>query len=323
MNTFPDYIHHFSWTTRVSIELPTGFEEESYDEDTSSVIYANDLDEDDEPGARVLVKATAVSEAVEDAHLQMLEQSAQLAGSTSVTPEAFDIGGYPAATQQVRYHQPEIEADVVRTECCAQVENVLFSVVCLAFAEDAERYESAFTRALRTMRFVLPDDPGVQLLVSANLPDPWEATRIDSVAREGQVSTTIGMRYFAPPQPGLDGYRPTLSITCGEPEGYGEEWFDRFCEGRLENTRKQFDGFTLNRHDRFMLSSLCLADVLWFEWDAEPGLRFTQMQALIQADRYRMYVVNAATRTECGETFLPQFEAVLRSVRILPPMMEA
>ncbi|TVQ21681.1 MAG: hypothetical protein EA383_16730 [Spirochaetaceae bacterium] len=323
MSAFPDRIHHFSWTTRVSIELPIGFEEESFDEDTSSVIYADDLDEDDEPGARVLVKATGVADGVEAAHLQMLEQSAQLAAGTAVTPEPLEIDGYPAATQQVRYHQPEIEADVVRTECCAQVGNVLFSVVCLAFAEDAEHYAAAFEHALRTLRFVLPDDPGVELLVSANIPDAWDATRIDSVATEERVSTTIGMRYFAAPQPELDGYRPTLSITCGEPEGYGEEWFDRFCEGRLENTRAQFDGFTLNRHDRFMLSSLCTADVLWFEWDAEPGLRFTQMQALIQADRYRMYVVNAATRVECADEFLPQFESVLHSVRILPPMMEA
>ncbi|MDZ7795235.1 MAG: hypothetical protein U5P10_16565 [Spirochaetia bacterium] len=39
------YIHFFSWATRVSIELPVGFEEKIEDQDTNSAIYANDLDE--------------------------------------------------------------------------------------------------------------------------------------------------------------------------------------------------------------------------------------------------------------------------------------
>lgn len=323
MSDFPDYIHHFSWTTRVSLELPVGFEEESSDPDTGSVIYANDLDEDDEPGARILVKATAIPDDVENAHLQMLEQSANLVGGSAVTPEHLEIDGFSAAIQQVKYHQNEIEADVVRTECCAQVQNVLFSVVCLAFAEDAQRYTAAFDHALRTMRFILPGDPGVELFVSTRVPDSWEVSRIDGVAEEGQDAPVIGMRFFAPPEADLDDYRPTLSVTCGEPDGFGEQWFDEFTAARLANTEEQYEGFHLLRHERFTLSSMCDVDSLWFEWEAEPGMKFTQVQALIQADRYRMYVLNGASRNECAPGVIARFEDVLQTLRVLPPNVES
>lgn len=322
MNTLPDYIHHFSWVTRVSLELPIGFEEESNDPDTGSVIYANDLDDEDEPGARVLVKATGIPEGVDDAHLQMLAQSAQLVGSGSAEVHTFDLDGYPAATQRVSYHQAEIDADVVRTECCVQVETVLFSVVCLAFAEDAENYAAPFDHALRTMRFVLPDDPGVELLVSARVPQSWEATRIESVADDEQAATAIGVRYFAEPVAELDGYRPTLSIACGEPDGAGDEWFERFCEQRRARMDSQYEGFSLVRHDRFPLSSLCPVDAIWFEWQADPDMRFMQVQALVYADRYRMYVINAASRVECAENVRSVFDHVIQTLRILPSNTE-
>ncbi|MFP4509980.1 MAG: hypothetical protein ACLFNQ_07595 [Spirochaetaceae bacterium] len=323
MNELPEYIHHFSWTTRVSLELPIGFEEESVDPNTGSVIYANDLDDDDEPGARVLVKATAIPPDVENAHLQMLEQSANLVGGTRVSPEHLEIDGFPAAIQQVKYHQEEIVADVVRTECCAQAETLLFSVVCIAFAEDADRYRAAFDHALRTMRFVLDGEPGIDLLVSIRVPDSWEVSSIDGVADEGRDPAVIGIRYFAPPVENLDGYRPTLSVTCGEPDGFGEEWFAEFTAQRLANVEEQYQGFRLLRRDRYMLSSMCDVDALWFEWEAEPGMRFTQVQALLQVDRYRMYVLNAASRSECAPGVVERFENALQTLRVLPPDVEA
>ena len=72
------YIHFFSWATRVSIELPVGFEEQLEDPDSNSAVYADDLDDEDEPGARVMTKMTAVPVESSDAYRSLAAASAEI-----------------------------------------------------------------------------------------------------------------------------------------------------------------------------------------------------------------------------------------------------
>lgn len=145
------------------------------------------------------------------------------------------------------------------------------------------------------------------LLLSLQVPDDWTAEEV----AENQV------RFFGPEQSDLDDYRPTMSFTVGEPEGTGTEWFDAFCAAARERL-ETYDGFRLLRHERFTLSSLTSVDATWYEWSPEPDMTFHQLQALIPVDASRMYMVNAATLAPAADRFLPVFDEVLHSLRVLP-----
>lgn len=151
----PDLIHHFSWATKVSLELPLGFEEESEDASANVAIYADDLDEDDPPGARVMTKATAVPGQGDEAWRALADQMAALPDRTVASRSETRIDGLPAAQLVVRYHDDSADMDVVRHETVAQAADVLFTITGLAPAELADRYLPAFDDAAATARFVL------------------------------------------------------------------------------------------------------------------------------------------------------------------------
>jgi hypothetical protein len=144
---------------------------------------------------------------------------------------------------------------------------------------------------------------GLSLLV----PDDWEAEEL----APNQV------RFFGPVQPDLDDYRPTMSFTVGEPEGFGDDWFDAFCADALDRLRTSYEGFELIDTERSTLSSLAPLHAIWYRWQPEPALRFAQVQALVAVDATRMYLVNGATLVQREDAFLPRFAAVLGSIRIL------
>lgn len=146
------------------------------------------------------------------------------------------------------------------------------------------------------------------LLVSLRVPDGWDAQEI----------TAQQVRFFGPEQPDHDDYRPTMSFQRGEPEGAGEAWFDAFCAAARERL-ETYTGYAFRRHERFTLPDLVECDATWYEWDAEPGMRFAQVQALISVDVTRMYLINGATLLPLADEFLPQFDQVLHDIRLLPP----
>ena len=146
------------------------------------------------------------------------------------------------------------------------------------------------------------------LLLSVLVPDDWEAEEL----APNQV------RFYGPEHADLDDYRPTMSFTVGEPEGFGDDWFDAFCAAAREKL-EGYEDFRLLRHERFTLSSLCPVDATWYEWTArEEGLTFQQVQALVPYDASRMYLVNAACLKPIADQYLPVFDEVLKSMRILP-----
>lgn len=151
----PSHIHFFSWATRVSLELPVGFEESHEDEATYSAFYADDLDQGDPLGGRVMAKATAVPVGADDAFRQLAAESARMPGRSVLSATEAVINGLPAVQQVLRYRQDDIETEVVRHETWAQAGNVVFSIVGLAPNGRAEAYLAAFDHASRAARFVL------------------------------------------------------------------------------------------------------------------------------------------------------------------------
>ncbi|MEX2443050.1 MAG: hypothetical protein WD492_05570 [Alkalispirochaeta sp.] len=149
------FFHLFSWATRVSIELPVGFEEQQEDPDTNSAVYADDLDDEDEPGARVMTKMTAVPVESSDAYRSLAAASAQISSRSVEQQRECAIDGSPAVRQIPTYREDEAEIDVICHETVAQLGNVAFSIICLVPASRRTDYLPAFDHAADSVRFIL------------------------------------------------------------------------------------------------------------------------------------------------------------------------
>jgi hypothetical protein len=154
---YPELVHFFSWETRISIELPVGFEEYMEDGETNSAIYADDLDDEDAelPGGRVMTKLTAVAVDSAGAYRELAAASARIGDRSVESREECTIDGAPALRQTLAYRDEDAELDVIRHETFAQVGNVIFSITGIAPAARRDEYLPALDRASRTARFIL------------------------------------------------------------------------------------------------------------------------------------------------------------------------
>jgi len=162
----PEYIHFFSWVTRVSIELPVGFEEQVEDPETNSAIYADDLDDVDdldEPGARVMTKMTAMPGGVEDAYRSLAEASTQIGVRTIEHREECIVDGAPGIRQILSYHDEDSGGNVIRHETFAQLANLVFSLTCLVPEGRSTDYLPAFEHASDSARFILLPSVGAAI----------------------------------------------------------------------------------------------------------------------------------------------------------------
>lgn len=151
----PTRIHFFSWATKVSLELPVGFEEVDEVEEINSAMYADDLDDDDPLGGRVLVKATAVPVGEDTAWQGMADASARLPGRSLDWQRELEVDGCDTRLQLLRYRQDDPDVDVVRVEGFIQAGNIVFSVTGLAPAAAEHEYVPAYEQAVTTARLVL------------------------------------------------------------------------------------------------------------------------------------------------------------------------
>lgn len=116
-----------------------------------------------------------------------------------------------------------------------------------------------------------------------------------------------------------DGHRANITFTMGEPEEPGTAWFERFGRAAAGQLAATLDGYEELGREEFRLSSRARVVAVTYRQHAEGADPTSHLQAYVWADSYRMYVVNGATRRETEERDLPLFEAVLRSIRVLPP----
>ncbi|MFO8042540.1 MAG: hypothetical protein R6U25_04990 [Alkalispirochaeta sp.] len=144
--------------------------------------------------------------------------------------------------------------------------------------------------------------------ISALIPPTWAASEVSQ----------RHVRFFAPARPEHDDYRSTFSITLGEPEGFGTEWFQEFCDASVAALSQERPDFALQSTERFTLSSFVDVHAAWYTCGSEGGLEFAQLQALGLMDRYHLYLINAATLLPLAEEYLPVFADILRSLRMLP-----
>jgi len=144
--------------------------------------------------------------------------------------------------------------------------------------------------------------------ISALVPESWGVTEL---ARNH-------IRFFAPAHQDYQEYQSTFSISLGEPDGFSPDGFGDFCDNSLAHLKEELLGFELRKVERFTLSSFVDIHAVWYNYHPEPELAFAQLQVLGLLDRYNLYLINAATLLPLADIYLPDFEAILRSLRVLP-----
>ncbi|WP_460057600.1 hypothetical protein [Spirochaeta dissipatitropha] len=313
-------IHFSSWITRISLELPVGFEEQSEDEEDYSVVYADDLDPDDEPGARVLTKITAVDTESQAAGI-MAEESVAVLDAQLQDRRECSIDGVPAIFQILHMHEPILKQDMLRCEAFAQLDDVLFSIVCMAPLLRQHEYFNIFEKACLGTRLMIPTTPETELPVSLThrecglsllIPKNWK----------GYAPAKNQIQFLAPAIEELDNYQPSISFMYGQPESSGQDWFQEFCKLNREQIQKGYRNSNLLETRTFSISSMAELNIEHFEWEPEEGFEVSQLQALLMADRYRMYVIHAACRKSIADIYIPIFRDIILSMRLLPIQQE-
>jgi hypothetical protein len=146
------------------------------------------------------------------------------------------------------------------------------------------------------------------LLLSLKGPVGWDIDIID----EAQF------RMFGPRDEAAD-YRPTISFQLGEPETAGRTWFESFADAAQQQLSETRPGYELIRVERYTLSSMAPLHAIWYRWHSPEGYAFSQVQAFVWAGSSRMYVSNAATLQHLESRDFPIYDAMLHSLRLLPP----
>lgn len=144
--------------------------------------------------------------------------------------------------------------------------------------------------------------------ISALVPTPWEMSEV----------VDHHVRFFAPPAAQYDNHRSTFSISLGEPEGFGPDGFQEFCDASRARLEASLPDFSLRSVERFTLSSFVDIHAVWYSCGSDTGHAFAQLQALGLMDRYHLYLINAATLLPLADEYLPIFDTILHSLRMLP-----
>lgn len=144
--------------------------------------------------------------------------------------------------------------------------------------------------------------------ISVLLPATWSVTE----------TASQHVRFFGPAHPDHDNYRATFSICLGEPDGFEPEGFQDFCDASITTLERSTPEFEIREITRFALSSFVDMHAVWYTGRRESGLAFAQLQALGLMDRYNLYLINAACLLPLAELYVPLFDDILRSLRMLP-----
>jgi hypothetical protein len=116
--------------------------------------------------------------------------------------------------------------------------------------------------------------------------------------------------------PEADGRRPSFTLLQGEPDAGGEAWFTVFREQAVQRIALTAPGYQQISVERFVLSSF--VDVTALHYRRDEGEPVSQLQAYLWSSSTRMLVADAATARALEGRDLPVFDAILKSLRLLP-----
>jgi hypothetical protein len=151
-----------------------------------------------------------------------------------------------------------------------------------------------------------------ELRVSVLVPEEWTGS---------QISPNM-FRLFGVPESGLEEYfeeyRVSMSFELKELPQSQENWFESLVQQNKNEMVKTYNAYRLLDESSFELGPNQVYQKHYSWVEENTGLTLFQLQALIHAGLNDLYIVNAAVVKGLESKYMPVFDAVLESVRIIP-----
>ena len=152
-----------------------------------------------------------------------------------------------------------------------------------------------------------------ELMISVMVPKDWTA----SLVSDSKI------RFFGLTERGLeayfDEYRATMSYELIRyPAGHKVDWFREMI---LENNaimEKEYNEYQLISEVFYELGTHPTYRKIYSWTDEDTALRLYQLQAFIYRGPDQVYLINAAIVEKLKDLYLPIFESILDSTRIIP-----
>lgn len=152
-----------------------------------------------------------------------------------------------------------------------------------------------------------------KLSVSVVVPEDWTGR---------QISDTK-FRLLGAPESGLeayfDEYRVSMSYELLQSPNTFGEWFQELIASNNSTMANSYNEYTLLSESFYELDTHPVYRKVYTWLEEETGLRLYQIQAFIYAGSGALYLINAAVVEMFSDRYLPVFESVLDSTRIIPP----
>ncbi|MFN5365113.1 MAG: PsbP-related protein [Bacteroidota bacterium] len=152
-----------------------------------------------------------------------------------------------------------------------------------------------------------------RLYISVMVPEDWTCSEVSGNT----------FRLFGMPESGLeeyfDEYRATMSYAIIKPpSGQASEWFNNLISANNLLMSREYNQYILIS-EQYYESGTHPAYRKVYTWiDEETGLRLYQLQAFIYGGQNTLYLINAAVVDTFKDRYLPVFESILESTRIIP-----
>ena len=149
---FPANIHFHSYESRVSLELPAGWEEEV--EVAEQVTYVNRDGSETGLQPRLIVKVMTVP-ADSDAWRELADQLRDRPGREVVESKEISVDSVPARLDITGYEEAQLGGRVVHVQAFAQISDMLFSISGVASWSERAMWTPEFAAAIDSIRFIL------------------------------------------------------------------------------------------------------------------------------------------------------------------------
>lgn len=154
-------LHFFSYETKVSLELPVGWEE--LEEDIGLAIYGDELDDEAEEveigklDPKLTLKTFAISTSEPEAFKKIADQTLNVPKKNQqvLQRKIREVDSYPASVDLFTYEDEEIGGAIAQYQVFVQIADVICSITGIVDLQDQEEYFPVFEEAVQSIRFIL------------------------------------------------------------------------------------------------------------------------------------------------------------------------
>jgi len=152
MITLPAYTHFFSYETKVSLELPSGWTLESESEKTA--VYTVDVGES--PPPKFLVKTIGLPQSQSGSYQELAQALLSIPRIDFVlrAQNLSEVDNQHASIHIFSYFEPEIGQRLLQYQVIVHAERVIFSLTGVGREAQAENLLPIFETAIQSVRFV-------------------------------------------------------------------------------------------------------------------------------------------------------------------------